>query len=30
VEYFILYLNDVAHLDTLQAFAEEVLPVLRK
>jgi F420-dependent oxidoreductase-like protein len=30
VEYVILYLNDVVHLETLQAFAEEVLPELRK
>ena len=29
VEYFILYLSDVVHLDTLHAFAEEVLPAFR-
>jgi F420-dependent oxidoreductase-like protein len=30
VDYFIVYLNDVAHLDTLHAFAEEVIPAFRK
>jgi F420-dependent oxidoreductase-like protein len=30
VEYFILYLGNIVHLDTLHAFAEEVLPALRK
>jgi F420-dependent oxidoreductase-like protein len=30
VEYIILYLNDVARLETLQAFAEEVLPAIRQ
>ncbi|HEX8221855.1 MAG TPA: LLM class F420-dependent oxidoreductase [Chloroflexia bacterium] len=30
VEYVILYLSDVVHLETLQAFAEEVLPAIRQ
>ena len=30
VEYIIVYLTNVVHLDTLQAFAEEVLPALKK
>jgi F420-dependent oxidoreductase-like protein len=30
VEYIIVYLSNVVHLDTLQAFAEEVLPALKK
>lgn len=30
VEYFIVYLTGVAHLETLQAFAEEVMPALRE
>ena len=29
VEYFILYLTNVVHLDTMRAFAEEVLPAFR-
>src|SRR4051794_32013884 len=29
VEYFIVYLNNVVHLETLQAFAEEVLPAFQ-
>ena len=29
VEYFVLYQNDVVHLDTMRAFAEEVLPAFR-
>jgi alkanesulfonate monooxygenase SsuD/methylene tetrahydromethanopterin reductase-like flavin-dependent oxidoreductase (luciferase family) len=30
VEYFIVYLSDVVHLDTLRAFAEEVLPAFNR
>jgi alkanesulfonate monooxygenase SsuD/methylene tetrahydromethanopterin reductase-like flavin-dependent oxidoreductase (luciferase family) len=30
VEYIIIYLNNLVHLDTLHAFAEEVLPALHK
>src|SRR5687768_4858560 len=30
VEYFIVYLTGAVHLETLQAFAEEVMPALRK
>jgi F420-dependent oxidoreductase-like protein len=29
VEYIIAYLNDIVHLETLQAFAEEVLPAFK-
>jgi hypothetical protein len=29
VEYIIVYLTGVAHLDTLRAFADEVLPAFR-
>ena len=30
VEYIILYLSNVVHLDTLHAFAEEILPAIRQ
>jgi F420-dependent oxidoreductase-like protein len=29
VQYIIVYLNDIVHLETIQAFAEEVLPAFR-
>ena len=29
VEYFVIYLHDIVHLDTLRIFAEEVIPAVR-